>query len=245
VDSGDERPESAGRGNGHARADLQLDENEPPPTFSQLGKSSIEAILSTSAVTLAEVDSILRDGGNFYNHHLDAMPFASRSALRIAAHFSKGLDGNADYLRDEYLTGGSGRDRDPVESGKGFDFGNHRVCAWFGKDGITLAIGTTAKNSIHRVTIPWEGSAARIDELMHGGRYVSSAVFAEAIVNERLELADKLWFSTATIWAAYQTNGKGNMEDIPLTWRLSSPFSTTMMSGRRFKGAWKLMWTLG
>jgi N12 class adenine-specific DNA methylase len=166
---------------------------EPAPqTYSQLGNSSIKELLSGSTVSLDEVDAILRDGGNFYNHRLDVMPFASRSALRIAAHFAKGLDDNADYLKGEYLTGGSGRGF--IESGKGFDFGNHRVCAWFDKDGISLAIGTTAKHNIHKATIPWELAAARVDELLREGRYVSRAVFDEALNNERLELADKLWF---------------------------------------------------
>ena len=208
VDGADERVESPSGGDGLERTDLQLDETktpsdeggvslsgEPPPdTFSQLGKRSIEAIMSTSAVSLAEVDSILRDGGNFYNHKLSEMPFDSRSTLRIAAHFAKdlGAEDNARFLKREFLSGRHGRDY--TESGKGFDFGNHRVCAWYDVDGITLAIGSTAKNNIHRVTIPWEDAAARVDELMREGQYVSRSVFDHALDNERRELADGIWF---------------------------------------------------
>jgi hypothetical protein len=150
-----------------------------------------------------EVDSILRDGGNFDNHFLSAMPWSSRSSLRIAAHFAKGLGDNAEYLKREYLTGRYGRGF--TESGKGFDFsphragsagapvGNHKVCAWYDAHGISLAIGTTAQNNIHRITIPWESAAAGIDELMREGRYVSREAFDSALDNERLELADRIW----------------------------------------------------
>ena len=81
-----------------------------------------------------------------------------------------------------------------MESGKGFDFGNHRVCAWFDKDGISVAMGATSKNNVHRITMPWENAAARIDELMREGRYVSRDVFTNALDNEPRERADKLLF---------------------------------------------------
>jgi N12 class adenine-specific DNA methylase/adenine-specific DNA methylase len=217
VDGGDEHAESASGGSHPERTDLQVNENETPSepggvvvsadsqqrTLSQLGKSSIEELLSTSPVSMDEVDSILRDGGNFDNHFLSAMPWSSRSSLRIAAHFAKGLGDNAEYLKREYLTGRYGRGF--TESGKGFDFsphragsagapvGNHKVCAWYDAHGISLAIGTTAQNNIHRVTIPWESAAARIDELMREGRYVSREAFDSALDNERLELADRIW----------------------------------------------------
>ena len=160
-------------------------------TPSELGEKSITELLSTSPITLDEVDCILRDGGNYDNHRLSLMPFESRSAMRIAAHFTKGLDDNVNFLKGEYLTGRYGRDYS--ESGKGFDFGNHRVCAWYSIEGIELAIGVTAKNNIHKVVIPWENAAARVDELMRAGRYISEAAYDNALDNERLELADKLW----------------------------------------------------
>jgi hypothetical protein len=86
-------------------------------------------ILSASPISLDEVDSILRDGGNDDN-----------SVLRIAAHFARNRDDNDLFLQREYLRGRYGR-RDET-SGKGFDFGNRRVCAWFDENGISLAIGT-------------------------------------------------------------------------------------------------------
>jgi N12 class adenine-specific DNA methylase/adenine-specific DNA methylase len=131
---------------------------------------------------LDEVDSILRDGGN-----------AGDSYLRIAARFAKGKTPEelTAYLQREYLRGKY--DHAERESGKGFDFGNHRVSAWFDKDGISLAVGTTAKNNIHRVTISWEQAVSRVQELMLAGEYVDRPTFEDALDNERLELAGKLW----------------------------------------------------
>ncbi|GHU35786.1 hypothetical protein FACS1894105_05060 [Clostridia bacterium] len=161
----------------------QLTLERPDATFSQLGKSSIYEILSTSAVSLAEVDSILRDGGN-----------DKESYLRIAARFAKAHtpEEQAAFLRREYLQGKYSHGE--RESGKGYDFGNHRVSAWFDKDGISLAVGATAMKNIHRVTIPWEQASERINELMLAGEYADRATFDHALDNERLELAGKLRF---------------------------------------------------
>jgi hypothetical protein len=204
VDGGDEQPESAGGGNGAKRADLQLNETESPPEpegrpepgFSQVGKSAIAEILSASAITTAEADSVLRDGGN-----------SGGSVFRIAARFAKGQPGDADYLKREYLQGKPGSPptlasvgwkygRSPSESGKGFRFdgSRHSVSAWFSDDGITLAVGSTAKNNMHRVTVPWDRAALRVNELMAAGEYISADRFDEALDNERLELAGRLWF---------------------------------------------------
>ncbi|MDL2232174.1 hypothetical protein LJC63_01155 [Ruminococcaceae bacterium OttesenSCG-928-L11] len=201
MDSGNERAESDSGGNDTQRAGLCVESDD-----SQLGNSSIEELLSTSAISVAEVDAILRDGGNFDNHKLDSCPFNSRSSLRIAAHFTKNLDDNADFLRREYLGGRYGHGES--ESGKGFDFGNHRVCEWFDTDGISLAVGSTAKHNIHRITIPWELAAARISELMFAGEYLSRGTFENALDNEKRELSEKLWHFY-----------RDNIGELPQEWR--------------------------
>jgi hypothetical protein len=191
VDGGDERLESASGGNGSQRADLQLTELD----FSQLGKSSIEELLSTSSITMGEVDSILRDGGNFDNHKQYDMPFNSRSALRIAARFAKEQtpEEQTAYLRHEYLRGRYGRSDD--QSGKGFIFGSHRIAAWFDGDGIHLGGGDNSALSRggDKVNITWAQAAARTNELMIAGEYVSREAFDNALDNELSELAGKLW----------------------------------------------------
>jgi N12 class adenine-specific DNA methylase len=177
VGGGDELAESAGGGNGSVRTDLQLGEPVAQSTLSQLGTSSIEELLSTSAVTAAEVDSVLRDGGNHKN-----------SVLRIAAYFVKNKDDNADFLRREFT-----RPYNRYQPcGKGFDFGSHSVCVWYDESGISFAVGSTVKNNIHKVTIPWALAADRINGLIMSGQYVSRDVLDEALDNERSELAERL-----------------------------------------------------
>jgi len=176
MDSRNERTEGTSRGNNPAPADIQLGERS---TFSQIGKTSIKEILSTSPITLDEVDSILRDGGN-----------ENRSNLRIATHFAKALNNNEVFLKREYLYGIYYRK--PSETGKGFIFGEKKVSVWYTQDGILLSIGNTAKRSRSNILIPWEHAAARIDELMNTGKYVSSDVFDEALDNELFELANNL-----------------------------------------------------
>lgn len=156
--------------------------DETPPTYSQVGNTvpDISDILSSSPVTPDEFDVILRDGGN------DA-----GSVLRITAHFAKGKDDNVEFLKQEYLSGRY--DHREKDTGKGFKFDSHSVCAWFDEDGISLAIGTTAKNNIHSATVPWEAAAARINEMMLTGQFVSREMFDKAIDNEFDELAGELW----------------------------------------------------
>ena len=179
VDSDDEHTQSTGGGNGGKRTDLQLDDEPPSDTLSQIETSSIAELLSTSSITMDEVDSILRDGGN-----------DSNSVLRITAHFVKNMtpEENADFLRREHLSGRWGHEGEP--GGKGYKFNNHSVCMWFDNDGISLAVGVTAKNNMHKVIIPWEAAAARISELMLTGQYISHDVLDEALYNESMERAD-------------------------------------------------------
>ncbi|MDR1061226.1 MAG: hypothetical protein LBL83_08480, partial [Clostridiales bacterium] len=144
----------------------------------------MEELLSGSAITAAEVDSILRDGGNSG----DASP------LRIAARFAKGAapEEQAACLRREYLQGRHGQSEAP--SGKGFVFGGHRVAAWFDESGIHLGGGDSSALSRggDKIRITWEQAAARVNELMLGGRYVSSGALAGALDSERRELAERL-----------------------------------------------------
>jgi len=182
-----EQPKRPSGGSGNPQTGLQLDETEAPSgeggvsvseqssTFSQLGKRSINELLSTSPISVDEFESILRTGGNFGNHYLADMPYQSRSALRIAARFSKNIESNAKFLKREYLSMHSGRD--VTESGKGFDFGNRKVCAWFTEDGIELGIGNSAKNNATKIVISWESAAEHIDMLMREGRYITVEAF--------------------------------------------------------------------
>ncbi|MDR1736319.1 MAG: hypothetical protein LBR85_05560, partial [Oscillospiraceae bacterium] len=204
MGGGDERSEGTGGGDGEDRNNKQ--------------SKSIDEILSASSITVDEADSILRDGGNFDNCRLKDLPYESRSALRIAARFAKGMTGNADFLKREFLQGRFGRSFE--ESGKGFSFGSHNVCAWYTADGIELAVGVTAHNNIHRVIIPWETAAARIEGLVREGRYISRSGFDAALENERSELADDLWFfyhdDIGEVPEEWQAENSGHPEDVAI-----------------------------
>jgi len=174
MDSSDERIEIASGRDSPPRTGLQLD-----PTISQVGKSSIEELLSTSPITLDEVDTILRDGSNEKHSH-----------LRIAAHFVKAPNNNSEFMRYEYLHGRFYRT--PTETGKGYIFGTKKVAAWYSEEGILLNIGDSARYTRSSIMIPWEQAAERVHELMISGQYVSGDVLDEALENERFELAYKI-----------------------------------------------------
>lgn len=210
-----EQPESPGRGTDSKRTDLQLNEitEEIPPeqeipapggislseqepaavteTYSQVGNTlkqpepvkeqepefpvpPLTDTLAGTFLSAAELDAILRDGGN-----------ERKSLLHITAYFLKGKKSaeNAEFLEREYGYGG-----------KGFQFGNKQIAAWFDKTGITLGRGKTALQSSDTVHITWEQAAVRIRELLNEGQYVSHDVFDEAIDNEHRELAERLLF---------------------------------------------------
>ena len=145
------------------------------------GVKPISESLANSAITLPDVDAILRDGGNAKDSH-----------LRIAAFYMKSRqpEENAGFLHREYLMGQYGRT--PRMSGKGFKFGDKQVSAWFEETGISLGIGNSARTAKDYIHITWDQAAARIHELLSAGHYLSGDVLAEAIPNEHRALADSI-----------------------------------------------------
>ena len=135
--------------------------------------------MSASSITLDEVDSILRDGGNEKN-----------SVLRIAAHFAKSMtpEENAAYLRREYLSGRWGHRAEP--GGKGYQFGTQQAALLFDESGIIIGRGKSAYHATDRTLITWEQAADRIKQLYDAGMYVSHDVLDEALHNESVERAD-------------------------------------------------------
>jgi len=178
LDGHDERPERSSSGDGAERTDLRI-ESAPSDALSQLGTTSITETLSTSSITLDEVDAILRDGGNSKN-----------SILRIAAHFAKNLsqEENAEFLKNEYLSGRWGHS--PSAGGKGYQFGTKQVSMWFDDAGITVGTGKSALLARDFAVIPWEQAAERVNALYNAGQFVSHDILDEALHNERKERAD-------------------------------------------------------
>jgi len=154
---------------------------ETPHTYSQVGNSSINDTLTASSITMDEIDSILRDGGNDKN-----------SVLRIAAFFAKDRmpEDNADYLRREYLMGQWGHSYTP--GGKGYQFGVRQTAVWFDETGIAIGRGKSARSATDYVLITWEQAAERVKQLYDAGMYVSHDILDEALYNESMERADDI-----------------------------------------------------
>ena len=171
LDSGDEHIERPSQRNGTERANLRGLAEEDSVSAPLL------EFLSTSSITLDEVDSILRDGGNDKN-----------SILRIAAHFAKNLpnEDNAAYLPFEYLEGRFGS-REKTPGGKGYKFGAQETSVWFDENGITIGRGKSALLASDYVTLTWEQAAERVKTLYDMGMYVSHDVLDEALYNESKE----------------------------------------------------------
>ena len=193
LDGDDEYPESTSGGNGIEQPDLHLNNSG---TYSQVGNSLIET-LSTPSIKLDEVDTILRDGGNDNASH-----------LRITAYFSKKktLEDNANFLWREYLMGRYRHRAEP--GGKGYKFGIQQTSVWFDDTGIRIGRGKSAIYSTDYAQITWEQAAVRVKELFDAGQYVSHDFLDEAIDNEKIELADKLW-----------NFYRDDMKHIPKEWR--------------------------
>ena len=119
------------------------------------------------------IDEVLTSGGNEIN-----------SVLRIAAYFKKDhmTAANADFLKQEYGSGG-----------KGFIFGGNHVSVWFDDSGIRIAAGDTVlTDAASRVT--WEQAARRIRELLDMGRYMPQSELDKVDGYEIKTLADSLWY---------------------------------------------------
>jgi len=200
LDGSDERTERPSGGNGLESTDLrELNEQpETPPQriisetggvsdvnegLSQVGTSLAEH-LSTSSITLDEVDAILRDGGNDFwgkNH----------STMRITAHFAKGLshEDNAAFLRREYLRG-QYDSREDTPGGKGFQFGSEQAAVWWDASGITIGRGKSALSATDYSLLTWEQAAERVKALYDAGQYVSHDILDEALYNESKDRAN-------------------------------------------------------
>ena len=161
-------------------SDIPTNESITQPENELSKLPPISETLSTSSITLGEVDSILRDGGN-----------DSKSILRIAAFFAKNLSSeeNAEFLRNEYLGGRWGW-RNNTPGGKGYQFGSKPTAVWFDDNGVAIGRGKSALFATDFAVITWEQVALRVKELYDTGMFVSHDVLDEALYNESLELAD-------------------------------------------------------
>ncbi len=172
VDKADEQLPSLGGGRSSEQSGVQL---RLFPSFEEQQNTVIEAERETrSAFSVPQqiIDEALCYGGNGEN-----------SVLRICAEFGKGRSSeeNADFLKNEYGTGG-----------RGFVHDGERISVWWNDDGIRIANGDTAMFS--DVTISWEDTARRVGELLDMGRYAPAEVLSEVRGYELNEAANGFWY---------------------------------------------------
>ncbi|MGP1411427.1 MAG: hypothetical protein ACTTKD_06295, partial [Peptoanaerobacter stomatis] len=77
--------------------------------------------------------------------------------------------------------------------GNGFYLGEDKVCAWYNEDGIHLSNDTLSRENYTQI-LSWEDAANRIGQLLSEGKYANNVELIEAMVNEREEVAQNLWY---------------------------------------------------
>ena len=164
VAGSDEQHSSESRGNRSERTDIQL--NAEPDS------NALSGFLVGSDISVPLVDEVIRMGSN-----------RSKSVLRVAAHFMLDAGDDAEFLRNEYRYGA-----------KGIVFDGQQYSVWFDENGMKFAKGKAAELSPDAVTLSWEQIGERTKELIHSGNYAPQVILNQAISNERLEVAQSLWY---------------------------------------------------
>jgi len=120
------------------------------------------------------IDEVLCSGGN-----------KSDSLLRICANYmhAKSEVENIAFLKNEY-----GND------GKGFIFDGEKIAVWFGADGLHIAKGDSVERATESLLVTWGQADQRIRKLLELGRYMPQSEIDKALLTERKELADSLWY---------------------------------------------------
>ena len=199
VDRADEQPESPGGGNDSPGADLQLTQEALPETEEQFSFFATEAeqiayidqaesaVTAPSAFTMPQeyIDQFLLTGSN-----------TQHARTRLAIEYSKQLprDKMLDFIQKTY------------HGGYGITFGETKVSAWYGEDGMHLAYGTGARYARTAQILSWEDMYHRIGELLDQGRFVTNVELAEMRSFEQKELAEKLIYMTRDIDHTYTDN---------------------------------------
>ena len=187
VDGPDEQPESPGGGNDSPGADLQLTQEPLPETDEQFSFFATEAeqiayidqaesaVTAPSAFTMPQeyIDQFLLTGSNTDN-----------ARTRLAIEYSKQLpmEKMVDFIQKTY------------HGGYGLTFGETKVSAWYGEDGMRIAYGTGARYARTAQILSWKDMYHRIGELLDQGRFATNVELAEMRSFERKELAEKLWY---------------------------------------------------
>lgn len=106
------------------------------------------------------------------------------SRSRIFAKYQKGLDEEtmAEFLKKEYSMGG-----------KGFTFEGEPLCVWYDGEGMKFSRGNAARFEAP-LKLSWPAVEAYTRQLIASGRYMEEAEMWHVPVQERMELASKVYF---------------------------------------------------
>lgn len=212
MDSANEQLQADSRGDGVSGTDLQLkkevtaksDSQELPDFFvphevgetktelepyeqmnlfpsmeEQIGNIAIDhaddvfTLPTENLITDKMIDYALVTGGGLSN-----------SRFRIFAKYQKGLEHEdmAEFLKQEYQMGG-----------KGFTFEEEPLCIWYDEQGMNFSRGTAARHEPMRI-LSWEEIEERTHGLIEAGRYMEEAEMWHVPVQEKKELASKIYF---------------------------------------------------
>ena len=129
--------------------------------------------LSLLSVSQQAIDEVLCSAGNEENGNLRICAYVQ------AGHTDEEL---AAFLREEYDTGGLG-----IHTAEG------QIAAWWDDSGVRIAQGKRARYENSRL-LTWEEAARRTLELLELGRYMSADDLQRVNKNERMEVAEQLWY---------------------------------------------------
>ncbi len=107
------------------------------------------------------------------------------STLNIAAKYRRQLtpEENVEFLKREYRRGA-----------RGFFFEGQKVSVWWDQNGMKIAVGDTAANSINPTVITWEQAEKRIGELLALGRYMPGEDLLRVEEHEVNQLAELMCY---------------------------------------------------
>lgn len=119
------------------------------------------------------IDEVISNGGKEIN-----------SIHNIIAQYQKGksIEANAEFLKNEFKTGGRGHIID-----------NRKYAVWFESNGIKIGLGTRAENAHSSTFLSWTDMAKRIGELLDEGKFSTQINLSSAWSKEVKSVANGLW----------------------------------------------------
>ncbi|MGF7018754.1 N12 class adenine-specific DNA methylase [Lachnospiraceae bacterium PF1-21] len=152
-----------------------------PSMGEQIGNIMIDkandALIVKSVATIEDkiINDILLTGGGEKGSRYDIYNFFVRQSENDLSVF-------AEFLENEYGTGG-----------KGFNIDNVDYCQWYDESGIKINQGDSARSS-WQVSLSWEEVAKKVSRLIQEGEFLSAADVSSSHQKEVNDLANKIYY---------------------------------------------------